>query len=144
VSTPDAAVAPPSRLTRLAQDQRVVFLVVGAVNTAFGFAVFTALQLTLGRVAHYLLVLAISHVIGVFEAFLLYRRRVFKVEGNFLIDLLRFESVNVSTLITNAVLLPLLVEVAAVPVIPAQAVVVAANAVISFFGHKHFSFRRSA
>ena len=143
MSTPSTSAA-GRRLARLADDQRVAFLLVGAFNTAFAFAVFSALQLTLGRVVHYLVVLTVSHTIGVFEAFILYRRRVFKVEGNFLVDLLRFESVNIGTLITNAVLLPLLVEGASLPVIPAQAVVVGANAVISFFGHKHFSFRRRA
>lgn len=131
-----------SLLTRLFADQRVAFLAVGIFNTAFGFTVFTVLQLTLGRVVHYLIVLALSHAIGVLEAFILYRRRVFKVRGNVLVDLLRFESVNVGTLIVNAILLPVLVEVVGLAVIPAQGIVILANGLISFLGHRHFSFRR--
>jgi putative flippase GtrA len=131
-----------SWIRRTASDQRAVFLLVGAVNTGFGFAVFTALELTLGQVTGYMVVLLIAFVLGILEAFALYRRFVFKVKGNVLLDLLRFSSVYLASLAINVVSLPLLVEVARLPVILAQAIVVVATALISFVGHKHFSFRR--
>jgi hypothetical protein len=36
-----------------------------------------------------------------------------------------------------------LVEIAGVPVLPAQALIVLVTAVISWIGHKHYSFRRT-
>jgi putative flippase GtrA len=72
----------------------------------------------------------------------MHRRFVFRVQGNVLVDLMRFETVYLGALVINAVLLPLLVEVGGLPVIPSQFLIVGVTAVISFFGHRHFSFRR--
>jgi putative flippase GtrA len=131
-----------SRFLGLRHDQRVAFIGVGAFNTAFGALVFAGLELTLGRVAGYMIVLLIAHVIAVICAFFMHRRFVFRVQGNVLVDLMRFETVYLGALVINAVLLPLLVEVGGLPVIPSQFLIVGVTAVISFFGHRHFSFRR--
>jgi putative flippase GtrA len=130
------------RLLQLRADQRVRFLLTGAVNTGFGLLVFTVLELAIGEVLPYLVVLVVAHVIGVLEAFYLYRRTVFLVRGHVVRDLARFESVYLVALAVNLVLLPLLVEVGRLPVIGSQALIVVVTALISFFGHKHFSFRR--
>ena len=124
--------------------QLLAFLGAGALNTAFAFGVFAVLQLTLAGHVHYLVVLLVAHVVGVLEAFAVYRRGVFKVQGNVLQDLARFESVYLVALAVNAALLPLLVEVGGLPVIGSQLLVVLATSLVSFFGHKHFSFRRTA
>jgi putative flippase GtrA len=131
-----------ARFLGLRHDQRVAFIGVGAFNTVFGALVFAGLELTLGRVAGYMIVLLIAHVIAVICAFFMHRRFVFRVQGNVLIDLMRFETVYLGALGINAVLLPLLVEVGGLPVIPSQFLIVGVTAVISFFGHRHFSFRR--
>jgi putative flippase GtrA len=75
-------------------------------------------------------------------AFVLHRRLVFRVTGNVLVDLVRFEMVYLGGLGINAILLPVLVEVAQLPVIMSQFLIVSVTALVSFFGHKHFSFRR--
>lgn len=134
----------PGLATRLRNDERVAFLGAGVFNTAFGFGLFAVLELTLGRIAPYLVVLLVAHVVAVLVAFVVYRRGVFKVEGNLLVDLLRFESVYLVALAVNLLLLPVLVEGAGLAVIPAQGLIVFVTAGISFFGHKHFSFRRGA
>ena len=131
-----------ARFLGLRHDQRVAFIGVGAFNTVFGALVFAGLELTLGRAAGYMIVLLIAHVIAVICAFFMHRRFVFRVQGNVLIDLMRFETVYLGALVINAVLLPLLVEVGGLPVIPSQFLIVGVTAVISFFGHRHFSFRR--
>lgn len=135
-------VPPLGLLARLRTDRRVAFLGAGAFNTAFAFAVFAGLELTLSDAVPYLVVLLLAHVIGVLEAFVVYRRRVFKVTGNVLGDLARFESVYLAALAVNAALLPLLVEGAGLPVIGAQGVIVTVTSVMSFVGHDRFSFRR--
>jgi putative flippase GtrA len=131
-----------ARFLGLRHDQRVAFIGVGAFNTVFGALVFAGLELTLGRAAGYMIVLLIAHVIAVICAFFMHRRFVFRVQGNVLVDLMRFETVYLGALVINAVLLPLLVEVGGLPVIPSQFLIVGVTAVISFFGHRHFSFRR--
>lgn len=133
---------PPGWLLTVFRDQRVVFLGVGAVNTAIGAFWFVLFEVTLGRVLGYILVLLGAHVFSVLCAFVLYRRLVFNVRGHVTRDLARFELVYLSALGVNLLLLPLLVEVAGLPVIPAQFLIVGVTAAMSFFGHKHFSFTR--
>jgi len=60
-----------------------------------------------------------------------------------LADLWRFETVYLSALAVNFVVLPLLVEIAHLPVLLAQALIVLVTSLMSWVGHKHYSFRRS-
>lgn len=84
----------------------------------------------------------IATVIAVVVAFIGYRTFVFKVRGNVLRDFARFSIVYVGALAVNAVALPLLVEVVGLPILLAQAFVVAGSVVASFAAHRSFSFRR--
>ena len=146
-------------LLRRIRDQQVAFLKtpasstapvnVGATNTAVGFLVFVgfdrlyaAVAPAWGSVLHNTVTLACSHVVSVIIAFVLYRTLVFRVTGHLWRDLARFESVYLVSLAANWLLLNLLTVVIGLSVIVAQALVVAVIAMVSYFGHKHFSFRR--
>ena len=118
------------------------FAMVGGVNSAFGFAVFAGLQITVGGRVHYLVILLVSHVVGVLEAYVLARWLVFRVSGHWWRDLARFWSVYLVALAVNVAVLPLLVEVVHVPVLPAQAIVMLGVALGTFVAHQKFSFRR--
>ncbi len=136
---------------RLIRDQRVAFLVVGGINTVVGFGIFVACSVTVGhivdhrfgKVAGSLVTVGISHVLSVLFAFVMHRRFVFRVRGHVLRDLVRFESVYLTALGINVVALPVLVELG-LHRIPAQAIILACTTVLSYFGHRHFSFRRGA
>jgi len=141
--------APPGPLLRVLRDQRVAFLIVGGINTVVGFGFFVLADLTVGRwvdtaagaVAGSLVTLGIAHVLGVLFAFVMHRRFVFRVRGHLLQDLVRFESVYLVSLAINAITLPLLVAVG-VPRLLAQASITAATTILSYVGHRYFSFRR--
>lgn len=143
---PGGMSGPPGWLLRVVRDQRVAFLAVGAVNTVVGYACFVVLLFTVGKLWAepwgYLAALACTHVVSVLFAFVLYRFVVFRVRGHVLADLWRFETIYLSALAVNFVLLPVLVEIAHLPVLVAQAVSILATSVISWVGHRHFSFRR--
>ena len=125
------------------RDPRAAFVGVGAVNTLLGTAFFVGLELTLGRVAGYLVVLVVAHILSVLCAFVMHRRLVFRVRGNVLLDLCRFELIYIGGLAANMVLLPLVVEVVGLPVIAAQLMIVSTMAPLSYLGHRHFSFHRA-
>jgi putative flippase GtrA len=118
------------------------YVLVGIWNTIFGYGVFALLQLTLGDSINYVFLLAIAQVVGTLNAFVGYRLLVFKVQGSVLRDLARFSTVYVGAFVVNLAALPLLVEVAGVPVLIAQAAVVGATVIVSYFVHRGFSFRR--
>jgi putative flippase GtrA len=140
---------PPGLLLRLIRDQRVAFLIVGAINTGVGFLFFVVFDLTIGRwvdsfagtVWGSLATLACAHVLSVIFAFVMYRRFVFKVTGHVWRDLARFESVYLVSIGINAVVLPALVLLG-VPRLIAQALILVVTTAISYFGHRSFSFRR--
>lgn len=146
---PEAAA--PGPLIRLFNDQRLAFLAVGAINTVVGFSIFVACSETVGdftdrragTIAGTLVTVGISHVLSVLFAFVMHRRFVFRVRGHVLRDFARFESVYLTVLGINAVALPVLVELG-LHRIPAQALVILCTTLLSYFGHRHFSFRRSA
>lgn len=129
----------------LFEQERIRFLLVGGINTVFGYAVFTALYLAAGHVIGYLGSLYISYVVGVSLAFVLHRRVTFRAHetgGHPVLDFLRFASVYVVSLAVNTIGLPLLVEFGHLPALGAQAIMVVVTTVISYLGHKYFSFRR--
>lgn len=134
---------PPGLLLRVVRDQRLAFLVVGAVNTVVGFSCFAGFLVLLGQ-RRYLVALLCAHVVSVLIAFVLYRFAVFRVRGHVLADLWRFETVYLSALAVNVVLLPGLVEIAQLPVLLAQAIIVLITSLMSWVGHKNYSFRRPA
>ena len=63
--------------------------------------------------------------------------------GNVVVDFVRFASVYVVSLAINTLILPLLVEVAGFDPLIAQAITVVVTTLVSYFGHKYFSFRRA-
>ena len=143
--------APAGPLIRLVHDQRVAFLVVGVINTVVGFAIFVACSETVGhfvdhrfgKVAGSLVTVIVMHVLGVLFAFVMHRRFVFRVRGHVLRDLARFWGVYLTAGAINIVALPVLVELG-LDRIPAEVIIVAFTTLLSYFGHRYFSFRRGA
>jgi len=141
----DAVMHPFLRfLQRLARDQKVRFLAVGAVNTGLGFALFVTFDLLVFRSVPfgYLISLAVSYSIAITVAFVLYRRFVFQVSGRIVSDFLKFIGVYVVAIGVNAAALPVLVEIVDLSPLLAQGIVLVCTTAISYFGHRGFSFRR--
>jgi len=136
---------PDGPLLRLIKDRRVAFLIVGGINTVVGFLWFAFFEFAVGQWLGdygYMVTLLLAHIAAVLCAFVLYRRFVFRVRGHVWLDLIRFESVYLVSLGINAVLLPLLVELAHLQPIVAQALIVFVTTIVSYVGHSRFSFRR--
>ncbi len=131
-------------LLRLVRDQRIAFLIVGGMNTLIGAAWFILFQFLIQARFGYMTVLLCAHIAAVLCAFVLYRYFVFRVRGHVWRDLMRFEMVNLTSLAVNAVALPLLVELLHWPVLFSQLMITGITMLVSFFGHRGFSFHRSA
>jgi putative flippase GtrA len=130
---------------RLLSDERVRFVIIGGVNTVLGYGLFALFDLTLGKTIGYLGALYAAYVIAIVVAFFLHRRFTFRAHesGNAFIDFLRFSLVYVVSLLINTAALPLLVELVRMPPLVAQALIVIVTTLVSYFGHKFFSFRRA-
>ena len=126
-------------------DQRIRFLIVGGFNTVIGLGWFAFFDFVIGDTwgqFGYMVSLILSCVFAIFCAYIMHRHLVFRVFGSFWIDLLRFSLVYVVSFAINVALLPVFVELIGVRPLPAQAITLGFVAVLSYFAHRNFSFRR--
>lgn len=135
---------------RLPPGQFVRYLAVGLWNTAFGYTTFALLTAALDRyIPHsYLAASLLSSVLSITVAYLGYKWFVFKTKGNYLREWGRAVAVYGSTILLGLALLPMLVfSIRRLGVQPktapylAGAVVTGITVVVSFFGHRHISFK---
>lgn len=134
----------PHPFARFLADHRVRFLAVGAVNTILGYALFAGFYFWGLRYVPlgYLWSLVLSYAISIVVAFFLYRRFVFRVTGRVVRDFVGFVGVNAVAIAVNFLALPVLVELMQIPPLIAQATILFATVLISYFGHREVSFRR--
>lgn len=132
---------PPGPLMRVVKDQRVAFLLVGGANTAFSTGLFIVLALMFPESPSFILLTA-SWTVSLIAVFFVYRKLVFRVKGHVWLDLGRFALVNLTSLLVNIGLLTLLADILKFPRIPTQIGITLVSVCISYFGHRHFSFRR--
>ena len=118
------------------------FILVGGWNTAFGYGAFAAFYWLTRRLGvHYLWAVLPAHLLAVFNAFLCQRWIVFGTHGPFFAALLRFSAVYWIFFAVNLPLLPLLVQGLHLHPLVAQALLVGANAALSYVAHDRFTFR---
>ncbi len=159
IDAPQPAAVPAatgqSRFRRLTghipRRQLIRYVVIGAWNTLFGYLVYSALTAAFTRITSfypYVFAAVLSNVVNITASFLGYKWFVFKTKGNYLREWLRAMAVYTTSITITTVSLPLLVGLLrhttpfprAAPYI-AGAVICAASVTMSFFGHKHFSFK---
>lgn len=121
----------------------------GAFNTLFGFGCFIVADQLFGQALKNngypiwgaIASLVFSHLVASLLAFFLYRKLVFKVTGKVIIDFVRFQTVYLLPFTINLVVLPFFVWLG-MNAILSQGIILLVNAVLSYLGHKFFSFRR--
>ena len=133
---------PKTFVFSLYNNEKIRFLLVGGINTVLGLLLFYLVQFFIGKYITYIGSLLTTHLMVSTIGFILYRKYVFKVTGNLLVDFFRFQSVYSVSLISNLVILPVLVSGFHWNVYVAQTLTIAAVTVVSFLGHKLFSFQR--
>ena len=132
--------------------QFVRYILVGGFNTLFGFGVFALLNWSfrgLGSFA-YMYAWLLANVLAITAAFLAYKWFVFKTRGNYLIEWIRCFGVYGSGMAFGAVALPVTVTLLRrsmhkpqfAPYV-AVALLTVVTVILSFVGHKNFSFRQA-
>jgi len=141
---PSESAAPAARGFRQLLRGRILrFILTGGLNSVFSYSLFAALQVTLGHQAHYLVILFVSNIISILEAYVMQRWLVWRVRGHWWQELARFSGVYLLVLVINAVLLPIFHELAGIPILAAQAVIMLINAFATFTIHRRFTFKSS-
>lgn len=120
--------------------EKIRFILVGGFNTVFGFAMFTLLHILLSSILHYLITLIISNFIATLVAFLMLKFFVFQTQGNYLKEFIRCYITYLTILILNALLLYVSVDYLNYPIVLTQFCITIVLVIISYLGHKYFSF----
>ena len=122
------------------RNEKFRYLFIGAYNTIFGYGVFAVLWSIWGQ--HYLVILIISHIASVTNAYFGYRFFVFRSKDGGWGEFARFNMVYLGALGFNLLALPVMVEWLNIHPLAAQAIVVVVTVVMSYLFHRSFSFRR--
>jgi len=131
--------------------QFIRYFLVGGFNTAFGYSVFALLNWlfrALGSFS-YMYAWALANFVAITAAFLAYKWFVFRTQGNYVREWIRCLSVYGSGMIFGLIALPILVTALShmmrrpeLASYLAVALLTTVTVVLSFFGHKEFSFRQ--
>jgi putative flippase GtrA len=116
------------------------FLIVGGINTvvgygAFAFFVFFGLQ--------YLIANTLATIIGVVNSYVWNRFFTFKSKNNAMNEMIRFASVYLISYCLGMLLLYVIVGYLKMNVYPAGVINMAVTTMISWLGHKNFSFKEA-
>lgn len=125
-------------------NQKIRYLVVGGYNTAFGYGCFALLWWLFHQKLHYIILLLISHVLSVINAYLGHRKLVFRSNGQWFKEFLKFNVVYLASLIFNLIALPVLVSECNLHPLLGQAIVMVVTVILSYTMHNNVTFKRSA
>ncbi len=120
--------------------EQLLYLIVGAWNTVFGYGVWAVMQYLLGDTLNYLVILVLSWPLAVLNAYVGYRFIVFRSKGSVLKELPRFSLVYVASLVANLLVLPIALRVLPFSIYVDQAIFLVVVVVVSYLGHKYYSF----
>ncbi|WP_024803960.1 GtrA family protein [Nocardia sp. BMG51109] len=133
----------PGLLLRLIRRQEIAFAAVGGANTLLGMVMTVLWLKILPDNWPPATAVALAYCVSILFAFGAHRTLVFRVRGHVLRDFVRFVLVNSGGMLLNMAGVQLAVGVVHLPETPATVAVMGVVAVASFFGHRHFSFRRA-
>ena len=121
----------------------IKYFIVGGFNTILGLAAYPTLYFMFHNFNfnfHYMIILLFSQFFCVIFAFLMYKFAVFKTNGNYIFEFLKFSIFYLIYLIPNLFLLPLLVDWAHIHPIIAQTLISIGIIVCGFFWHSKITF----
>ncbi len=114
------------------------FLIVGGINTAVGYTAFV-LFVFIG--SQYLIANTLATIIGVINSYIWNRFFTFKSKGKAISEIARFSLVYATSYCISMLFLYLIVGCLGVNVYIAGALNIIIITIISWFGHKNFSFK---
>ena len=122
-------------------NEPVRYLLAGGVNTIFGYSSFALLYFLFSHFVHYLVILVACTVVAVTFSYLTYKFFVFRTRSNYLREYARFYVVYAVPIALGFVLFPICIELLHLNPYLTQACIMVVTVVISYFGHKHVSFK---
>lgn len=130
-------------LRELLTDQRSRYLIIGAINTLFGFAFFTLTYFLVDGKAHYLVIFIFSQMVSIAFSHFTQRKFVWYSNSNYRLELTRFASAYLIATSFNIILLTASQEILRTPLVPSQFVIGIGIIFLMYFVQKHWTFSKS-
>jgi putative flippase GtrA len=127
-------------LRPLLNDRRAHYVLAGGSGAAVYYGLFSAGWLIAGDRTPYLLIAVLANAATAVLTYPVYRR-IFGGTASWATGLVRFYLVSLGSLACTLLGLPLLVETAGLPVLPAQALIIVLAPLITYQLHRGWSFR---
>lgn len=124
------------------KSRRFKYLVVGGVNTVFGYAVGVSLYELLTPLFSIWVIGIISNVCAITFSFVSYKLFVFRTKGQWLVEYLKAYLVYGVMALVGVVLLWLYIDIFVLSIWLAQALVIISTVILSYIGHARITFRR--
>lgn len=129
-------------LLRKFDSERVRYLFVGGINTAFGFVLFTGMYLVFQSRLNYILIFLISQLLAVLFSHFMQRKYVWHSVNSYRNELTKFATSYVVVSLANLALLAVAVDLMSLPVLISQYVIGLALVLGNYFSQKHWVFRK--
>lgn len=122
--------------------EKVRFLIAGVVNTAFGYGAFALLYFLLSTRFHYTIIILFSVFTNITFSFLTHKFYAFRARGSWIREYLRYYVVYSVPILFSFAGFSFCIEILHMNAYVTQAVLTAISTVMSYIGHKNFSFRK--
>lgn len=130
-----------NKIKKIFEYQQIRFLFVGGLNTLVGYGSY-ALLLFLGL--NYFLANTISYIIGIIHSYIWNKKFTFKSNNKSILEVIKFVFVYVINYLIGLGFLSLFINVFNVNEYIAGVLNLVVTTLISYFGHKYFSFSKTS
>lgn len=113
------------------------FILVGIINTVIGYGIFFIAQIYV----NYLVALIVAHIVGVSVSYIWNRMWTFRSKNGKIMEFAKFESVYLIGLLVNIAALYIAADLMRFDPRIVQLLLLPLITVLTFFGHKCWSFR---
>jgi putative flippase GtrA len=128
--------------SRISNDQRLRYLLVGGINTIFGYVISNLVYYSFSKYLHILIIGIIANIICITFSFLTYKKLVFRTKENWLKEYFRCYLVYGLIAFIGIFAMWILVDGCSLPFWLSQGVITIFIVLFSYICHSRFSFKR--
>jgi putative flippase GtrA len=131
------------KVRKILSDQRSRYLIVGGINTAFGFVFFTLVYYLIEGKTHYLVIFLFSQIISICFSHATQRRFVWYSNSNYRVELAKFFSAYLVATSINVVLLTASQEIFRTPIVLSQFIIGIGIIILMYYVQKNWTFSKN-
>ena len=122
-------------------NQKIRYLIIGIINTVFGYFVTIFFYYSLAIVLHTLAILGLAHICAISFSFLTNKLFVFKTKRKWVSEYLRYFFVYGNTTLIAILLTWILTDYTNIPFWLVQALILPFTVIASYLTHKKYTFK---